>query len=47
MEKKEKMMKVSKSVHSKLEKMKSIPEEPFSDVIKRLIEYYEKNKDNK
>jgi len=44
MEKKEKMMKITKSVHSRLEKLKSIPEEPFSNVIKRLLDFYEKER---
>jgi predicted CopG family antitoxin len=33
-------MKVSKTVYNKLKELKTIPEEPFSDVIWRLIINY-------
>jgi len=45
-EKHDKMMKISKSVKDELATLRIIPEEPFGDVIRRLIKFYkEKNKD--
>jgi len=35
-------IKVSPETHKKLEDLKIIPQEPFESVIKRLIDFYEK-----
>ena len=37
------LMKISTELKNKLDKMKIIPEEPYGTVVKRLIEFYEKN----
>ena len=36
---------VSDEVHSRLTSLKVHPREPFNDVIKRLLDFYEANRD--
>ena len=43
-EKHDRMMKISRSVREELATLRLIPQEPFGDVIRRLIKFYkEKN----
>ena len=42
-EKHDRMMKISKKVKDELATLRSIPQEPFGDVIRRLIKFYKEN----
>jgi len=38
-----KMITIRKEIYNELTKMKTIPQEPYGDLIKRLVDFFKKN----